>query len=185
MKIIVRGSFVIIDSVCATKSFIILIETTSLTYLCSLMKVNMEWRIKIISLFASIDSFYSYDYIRIVVLTSIILINLTFFKAILGSISTRTLVRDRMSTGLADYVSNSFRFISMICLPYLWISEFSLSLSSSLSTLLRTSLIWLTTYPSPTRVINSIWRSFSPLWMMIWEKILLRVDIILALSYSF
>jgi hypothetical protein len=73
----------------------------------------------------------------------------------------------------------------MIYLPYLWISEFSWSLSSSLSTILSTSLIWETTYPPPTRVINNCWSSFKPLCVMIWLKILLRVDIMFALSYSF
>lgn len=113
------------------------------------------------------------------------MISLTFFKTIFGSISTRTLVRDNTSKWLSDWVSISSRFISIIYLPYLWITEFSWSLSSSLSTLLRTSLIWEATYPPPTRVINSCWRSFNPLWVIIWVKILLRFDIIFALSCSF
>jgi len=50
-----------------------------------------------ISVFALIDSLYSYYIIRLFKLTRIILINLTFFIAIFGSISTSTLVRDKTS----------------------------------------------------------------------------------------
>ena len=45
LKIMDKGSFVMIDSTYDNKSFITLIETTSLTYLLSLMYVNMNKRI--------------------------------------------------------------------------------------------------------------------------------------------